>query len=120
MSIKRLRPKIPKEGPNPMEQERRRSPRFPFIAAAEVHEENNGTQISARISDISATGCYMDTINPLPGGTAVRMKIFNETQSIEASATVAYSVTHLGRGLSFGEVPASSRDILREWMPAAV
>ena len=103
-----------------MEQERRRSPRFAFIASAEVHEENNGSQLSARISDISATGCYVDTINPLPGGTPVRVKIFNETQSFEARATVAYSITHLGRGLRFAEVSPSSRDVLREWLPAAV
>ena len=100
-----------------MEQERRRFPRFPFIASAEVHEENSGSRLSARISDISATGCYVDTINPLPGGTPVRVKIFNDAQSFEASATVAYSLTHLGMGLSFGEVPPSSRDVLREWLP---
>ena len=100
-----------------MEQERRRSPRFPFIASAEVHEENNSSRLSARISDISATGCYVDTMNPLPGGTPVRVKIFNETQSFEASATVAYSLTHLGMGLSFNEVPSSSRDVLRNWLP---
>ena len=103
-----------------MEQERRRSPRFPFIAAAEVHEENNSSQLSARVSDISGTGCYVDTINPLPGGSAVRVKIFNETQSFEASATVAYSVVHLGMGLSFKEVPPSSRDVLQAWLTAAV
>ncbi|HKW61513.1 MAG TPA: PilZ domain-containing protein [Candidatus Acidoferrum sp.] len=103
-----------------MEQERRRSPRFPFIASAEVHEETNGSRLSACISDISATGCYVDTINPLPGGTAVLVKIFNETQSFEAPATVAYSVVHLGMGLNFGEVPPSSRDVLQTWLPAAV
>lgn len=100
-----------------MEQERRRSPRFAFIAAAEVHEQNNGSQLCARVSDISATGCYVDTINPLPGGTAVRIKIFNETQSFEAGGTVAYSLMNLGMGLSFGEVTPSSRDVLREWLP---
>jgi hypothetical protein len=103
-----------------MEQERRRSPRFPFIASAEVHEESNGSQLSARISDLSATGCYVDTINPLPGGTAVRVKILNDAQSFEASATVAYSVVHLGMGLSFGEVPPGSRDVLQSWLHAAV
>ena len=102
-----------------MEQERRRSPRFPFIASAEVHEENNGSQLPARISDISATGCYVDTINPLPGGTAVRVRIFNETQSFVALATVAYSVVHLGMGLSFNEMPPGSRDVLQTWLPAA-
>lgn len=103
-----------------MEQERRRSPRFPFIASAEVQEESNGSRLSARISDISATGCYVDTINPLPGRTAVRVKIFNETQSFEALATVAYSVMHLGMGLRFGEMPPGSRNVLQEWLPVTV
>jgi len=103
-----------------MEQERRRSPRFPFIASAEVHEENNGSRLSARVSDISAMGCYVDTINPLPNGTSVRVKIFSETQSFEAAATVAYSHAHLGMGLRFSEVPPNSLNVLREWLPAAV
>ncbi len=66
-----------------MEQERRRSSRFPFIASAEVRSENNSSRLAARVSDISAAGCYVDTINPLPHGTLVRVKIFNETQSFE-------------------------------------
>jgi hypothetical protein len=103
-----------------MEPERRRSPRFPFIASAEVLEENNGSRLDARISDISATGCYVDTINPLPDGTSVRVKIFNETQSFEAAATVAYSHSHLGMGLSFGEVPPNSLNILRGWLRPGV
>lgn len=103
-----------------MEQERRSSPRFPFIASAEVHEESNCSRLSARVSDISATGCYVDTINPLPGGTAVRVKIFSETQSFEAPATVAYAVVHLGMGLSFDEVPPGSRDVLQRWLPSTV
>ena len=103
-----------------MEQERRRCPRCLFIACAEIHEESSGSRLSARVSDISVLGCYVDTINPLPGGTPVRVKIFNETQSFEAAATVAYSFTHLGMGLSFGEVPPISRDVLQAWLPAAV
>jgi len=103
-----------------MEQERRRSPRFPFIASAEVHSPDNGSRLAARISDISATGCYVDTVNPLPSGTAVSVKIFNEAQSFEAAATVVYSHTHLGMGLHFGEIPLNSQSVLRNWLPAAV
>ena len=103
-----------------MEYEQRRSPRVSFIASAEVHAENNASRLDARVSDISASGCYVDTVNPLPGGTPVRVKIFNETQSFEAAATVVYSHLHLGMGLRFSEVPPSSLTILREWLtPAA-
>lgn len=103
-----------------MEHERRKSARFPFIASAEVQEENNGSHLSARVSDISAMGCYVDTINPLPSGTSVRVKIFSETRYFEAGATVAYSHAHLGMGLRFSEVPPNSQNVLRDWLPAAI
>jgi hypothetical protein len=72
-----------------------------------------------RISDLSATGCYVDTINPLVDGTAVRLKILTETQVFEAPATVVYSHSHLGRGLIFGEVLGNSRNVLQNWLPVA-
>jgi hypothetical protein len=102
-----------------MDQERRRAPRFSFIASAEVLAERAGTRLAARISDISATGCYVDTINPLEGGTTVCLKILTETHIFEAPATVVYSHTHLGMGLMFGEVLPNSRDVLQNWLPLA-
>lgn len=102
-----------------MEQERRRSPRFPFISSAEVHEEDEGTRLSARISDISPRGCYVDTINPLPGGTLVRVRIFSETQSFEVRATVVYSHANLGMGVSFQELSSNALSLLSEWIPGA-
>ena len=102
-----------------MDEDRRRAPRFPFIASAEVLAESAGMRLAARISDISATGCYVDTINPLAGGTAVRVKILTETHVFEAPAMVVYVHTHLGMGLKFGEVLPYSQHILRSWLPAA-
>jgi len=103
-----------------MEHERRLSPRIHFIASAEVLSETVGTRTTARISDLSATGCYVDTINPLPHGTLVKVKIFTETQHFEAPATVVYAHTHLGMGLIFRDVPPVSQSILQNWLPAGV
>ena len=102
-----------------MDQERRQAPRFPFIASAEVLDEKASTKLAARISDISSSGCYVDTINPLVDGTPVRVKILTDSQVFEASATVVYSVAHLGMGLKFGEVLPKSLDILQNWLPLA-
>jgi len=102
-----------------MDQERRGAPRYPFIASAEVFEEKVGTRLAARISDLSATGCYVDTINPLVGGTPVRLKIQTETHVFEAPATVVYSVPHLGMGLQFGEVLPNAQNVLQSWLPLA-
>jgi hypothetical protein len=76
-------------------------------------------RLAARISDISAAGCYVDTINPLPGGTAVRVKILTQTLVFEAGAMVVYAHTHLGMGLVFREVLPVSQDVLQNWLPVA-
>lgn len=97
----------------------RREPRYPFIAAAELLEETSGSRIDARVSDLSFNGCYVDTVNPLPGGTAVQLKIFTQTHSFEAPATVVYSHTHLGMGMEFRDVRPAFDEVLRFWLPAA-
>jgi len=102
-----------------MEPEQRREPRYPFIACAEVLEEGSGARMNTRISDLSLGGCYVDTINPLPDGTSVQVKIFTETHSFEAPATVVYSHLHLGMGMKFLEMRANSQQVLRLWLPEA-
>ena len=102
-----------------METNTRREPRYPFIASAELREENSGSRMNTRISDLSFGGCYVDTVNPLPDGTAVQLKIFTSTHSFEAPATVVYSHTHLGMGMKFGEVAPQYEQILRLWLPEA-
>lgn len=100
-----------------MEQNTRREPRYPFIASAELLEANSGSRMSTRISDLSFGGCYVDTINPLPDGTVVQLKIFTETHLFEAPATVVYSHTHLGMGMQFREVQPKFEEVLRLWLP---
>lgn len=103
-----------------MEQERRHAPRYPFIASAEVLSASIGARMKARISDLSAYGCYVDTINPLPGGTPVHVKILTETHAFDAPATVVYSHAHLGMGLMFGEILPSSQNVLENWLPTGI
>ena len=48
----------------------RTTPRFAFIAEAEIV----GMKDHARVSELSARGCYIDSINPLPKDTPVRLR----------------------------------------------
>jgi len=102
-----------------MEDERRRMPRYPFIASAELLEENSGSRMDTRICDLSLSGCYVDSINPLPDGTLVHLKIFAESHFFEAPATVVYSHMHLGMGMKFRDVQARYQEVLRLWLPEA-
>jgi hypothetical protein len=101
-----------------MSDERRRTVRHPFVASAEVEELAVGSRLPSRVSDLSVGGCYVDTVNPFPGGTRVRVKIFTATQQFEAPATVVYAHVHMGMGLHFGEVAPEHQATLRQWLPA--
>jgi hypothetical protein len=102
-----------------MEQIQRCEPSFAFIASAELLEENSGTRLSSRISDLSLNGCYVDTVNPLPDGSLVHLRIFTETHSFEAPATVVHSQAFMGMGMKFREVQPKFEEVLRLWLPEA-
>jgi PilZ domain len=58
-----------------MSSENRRSPRFAFYASAEITELQTETRLTARTSELSRHGCYMDMVNPLPIGTTVKIQV---------------------------------------------
>ncbi|HXN53374.1 MAG TPA: PilZ domain-containing protein [Candidatus Acidoferrum sp.] len=99
-----------------MSTELRRSPRVPFIASAEIMEVNTEIRLSARTGDLSRHGCYMDMVNPLPQGTAVKIAIAHGERTLCAIAGVVYSQTPLGMGLEFRDIDPAERDKLEQWL----
>ncbi len=102
------------------ETDRRRTPRYPFSATAEIVEISSGTPIYARVSDLSLYGCYLDMSNPLPSGAHVFVKIFTDADFFEAEATVAYSQPNLGVGLAFHDVKQPFLPTLHKWLLQAM
>jgi hypothetical protein len=75
------------------------------VLAAELVELPRGARLSARTSDINRTECYIDTLNPVPHGSRVRVRIAHEDESFEATARIVYvcdvsAPRHLSRGLA--------------------
>ena len=103
-----------------MERDQRRSPRVPFIAAAEITELETETRLPARTGDLSQHGCYLDMINPLPVGTAVKLQIVHGQRTFQATAGVVYSQTPLGMGLVFSEMDPNQNTTLQNWLSEAV
>jgi hypothetical protein len=108
------------EGNKPSGSDRRRSPRYPFIAAAEIIEIASGTKLPTRVSEIGLNGCYLDIAHPLPQGTAVVVKIFPRSDFFEAPATVAYAHPNLGMGIEFHDVKPFFQSVLKKWLLAAM
>ena len=97
-----------------MTHERRRAPRWPLIASAEIVECASDTHLQARVSDLSLLGCYVDMTTPLPVGTKVRLHIGYESTFFSALATVVHSQPNMGMGLEFTDVVVRQREILEE------
>jgi hypothetical protein len=98
----------------------RRTPRYPFLAPAEVIDEGTSVKMSAQVKELSLFGCYLDTQSPLPTRTKVIVKVYTPVEFFEAAATVIYSNQTLGMGLVFREVKPYFLTILRKWLLAAM
>src|SRR5260370_34756290 len=102
-----------------MEQDRRRMPRVPFVASAELLEVDTGTRMNAQVTGLSLHGCYVDTPNPLSKRTSVYVKIFTEEYLFQSPAIVAYCHAHLGMCLAFHDVNPHFVGVLQNWVIAA-
>jgi hypothetical protein len=99
-----------------MEYAIQRSPRYPFIAIAEIIHPESGGILGSRVAKISRNGCFVDTTKALPVGTEVVIKIFAESECFAATAMVVYANSNSGVGLAFREVPPKSAALLRQWL----
>jgi hypothetical protein len=102
-----------------VEHERRLTPRYSFIASAELVEEQSGASIAARVSELSLHGCYLDMVNPLPMRTVVLIKISSATDSFQAKGRIAYVHPGIGAGVLFLDVSPQSQAVLERWLAQA-
>ncbi len=99
--------------------ERRSAPRSSLVLAAEVVELPRGARLSARVSDVSSTGCYIDTLNPIPKNSKVRLRITHHEEVFEALGQIVYVSPGLGMGVKFESAPAEQQDRLARWLGEA-
>ena len=103
-----------------MRKEQRRTPRYPFIASAELIEQKTDVRIATRVSELSLHGCYLDMMNPFPQDTLVLVKIFAGEDFFQAKAKIVYVQPNLGAGVSFLEVEPQPLAVLQSWLDTAL
>jgi len=92
----------------------RKSPRFPFIASAQVTETRTEARLQARTSDISREGCYLDMLNPLPMGTRLKINVTHHDQQLDAVGRVVHCELNVGMGVQFEEI--GQRSVMDAWL----
>jgi hypothetical protein len=103
-------------GTQQAQSDRRTSQRQPFSGSAEIIEQGAGTRLAGRVGDLSPDGCYIDTINPLPVGTSVRVKIVSDGAEFQANGMVRNSQPGMGMGLAFASLTGEAMALLRGWL----
>ena len=100
--------------------DRRDSPRFALTLVAIVTELATSNVLNARSSDVSRSGCYVDTLQPLPTGAQVKIVLRSGDEIFEAPGRVVYMCPGLGMGVNWGlSLPDKTLAILDRWLAKA-
>ena len=96
----------------------RKQDRYTYLREVELHFASG--RRTARISDISAGGCYIDTIVQVFVGDVVTIHITAaEGLSMPFKGQVAYILAGNGFGVEFLDVTEEQKEFLKELMAAA-
>ena len=96
--------------------ERRRSARIPFVASAEIIDDEENSRSASEVSDLSLHGCCVKMQKPFPVGSTVTIEIYRDSDFLESPATVAYSTPQRGMGLTFTGMEPQFAAILKRWL----
>jgi PilZ domain-containing protein len=101
------------------EEQRRRNPRYAFVANAELFEPATKMRIATRVSELSKQGCYLDMLNPFPEDTMALVQISAGDKVFETKVRVVYAHSNLGVGLVFLDPDAKNVEVLKSWLDEA-
>ncbi len=99
--------------------ERRAAARHFLVLEAEIIDETSRTKARSRTTDVSRVGCYLDTMNPFPAGTIIRLKLRLDGESFETRGRVVYQAQGMGMGIAFLEPDPAQIAILDRWLAKA-
>ena len=100
--------------PNRRQEERRRYARFSCSGAVRIWEPETDLAIDARVNEVSLGGCYVEIMSPLRLGTAVRVELAINRQTIRVEGVVKNSQPNFGMGIEFMKIaPAEAEKLQR-------
>jgi hypothetical protein len=70
------------------------------------------TPVSARISDLSGSGAFLDCQNPVPVGSKLALRFVLNDYLVEVAAEVVHVMPQFGMGVRFTDLAAQTRDAI--------
>jgi hypothetical protein len=99
---------------------KRANPRFSFFADGEV-TLCDGTSVLTQLSELSSRGCYIGTLEPIPTGTELHLRICDGTTICELTGKVIYmhsggGLGIFGMGVLFEQLGAEQQTAIDRWL----
>jgi c-di-GMP-binding flagellar brake protein YcgR len=102
---------------NDRSQDRRESSRLKLRVPVEIGVEGGASPIRGATADLSAGGCYIETMFPFPVGTTLDLKLQLENTLLVA-ATVVTCDPQVGNGIRFEKMLPEDREELQAYLEA--
>jgi len=99
-----------------LDSETHRALRHPFVAGVQVTDLQTQKQVAAHTEDVSAYGCFIETLTPFAAYTKVRLRITHGGRHMIVNGKVAYSQAKAGMGIVFVSFEPGSLAILDRWL----
>jgi hypothetical protein len=94
----------------------RQSRRYSFGASGEIKDLTSKHKQVLLTRDLSAGGCLVETLHPLPKGSRIRVRIRHAGAQFTAIARVIDDRSEEGMGVEFIQVKPKDRAILEKWL----
>jgi len=96
----------------------RSSPRVKVNVPVELSVPGNNIPLRCAMSDLSSTGCYIESIFPFSVGTVFEMN-FHLRETVLAVGTVVTCDPQVGNGIKFTKMLSEDQEELRNYIEAA-
>ncbi len=98
--------------------DRREHARIKISVPVQIQTDASRGPIRGATSDLSLSGCYIETIFPFKIGTTLDLQLFVET-TILIVATVVTCDPQVGNGIKFVKMLPEDREVLEAFLEAA-
>jgi len=102
-----------------MDQERRRTPRFQFIAPAELVDDTSGARTQSWVADLGLHGCSLSIVDAPCDGATVNVKIGTTPRECFLAHGIVVHSRPDRAGIAFQSLAPASSEILNKWLAQA-
>lgn len=97
---------------------RRRFHRHKISLPLELRDERVNAPLRINATDVSANGCYVESMMPLPLGTVLRVEFWLDSEHVKITAVVRTCDPGVGNGIEFTGMPTDTKERMQAFLEA--